>query len=121
MPSLFCLVVDHAPYGRIEPAEAIRHAGGALGQGWDVVLALMGNSVYTAVPRQSPSAGEFLSLSEALAKLIETGHQRLRVLVDGSALVARGLPADDLIPGVRPVPTATITQALAGCDRALLF
>ena len=59
MPSLLCLVLDRSPYGSIEPAEAIRHAGGALGKGWEVVLAFMGQSVSTALRGQSPPAGEW--------------------------------------------------------------
>src|SRR3990172_12836494 len=98
MPSLLCLVVEHRPYGSIEPAEAIRHAGGALGKGWEVVLAFMGQSVYTALQGQSPPAGEWLSLSAALTKLLDDGKGRARVLVDARALDARGLVADGLSP-----------------------
>jgi sulfur relay (sulfurtransferase) complex TusBCD TusD component (DsrE family) len=121
MPSLLCLVVDRGPYGSIDPAEAIRHAGGALGKGWEVVLAFMGNSVCTALREQSPSAGEWLSLSDALTKLIGDGGERVRVLVDGSALDAYGLSAGQLVPGVRRASGDEIAGALAGCDRTLLF
>ena len=79
MASLLCLVVDRSPYGGIEPAEAIRHAGGALGKGWEVVLAFTGQSVYTALRGQSPPAGKWLSLSEALTKLIADGRERVRL------------------------------------------
>jgi sulfur relay (sulfurtransferase) DsrF/TusC family protein len=121
MPSLLCLVLEHAPYGRIEPAEAVRHAGGALGKGWDVVLAFMGSGVYAALADQSPPPGEFLELSGTLAKLIGDGRERMQVLVDGPALAARGLSAGDLVSGVRPVPPSALARALAGCDHVLLF
>ncbi|MBI2159733.1 MAG: DsrE family protein [Candidatus Rokubacteria bacterium] len=121
MPSLLCLVLDRSPYGGIEPAEAIRHTGGALGKGWQVVLAFMGQSVYTALRGQSPPAGEWLSLSAALSKVLDDGQGRACVLVDAQALDARGLVADDLIPGARPASTDEIAHALATCDRALLF
>lgn len=121
MPSLLCLVVDHGPYGSIEPAEAIRHAGGALGKGWDVVLALMGNGVYTALPGQSPPSGDWVSLDKALATLISEGKERAHVLVDGSSLAALGLSTDDLIPGARPASLEEIARAMADCDRTLLF
>ncbi len=78
MPSLLCLVLDRSPYGSIEPAEAIRHAGGALGKGWEVVLAFMGQSVSAALRGQSPPAGEWLSLSAALIKLLDDGKGRAR-------------------------------------------
>ncbi len=121
MPSLLCLVVDHAPYGRIEPAEAIRHAGGALGKGWDVVLAFLGDSVRTALPGQSPPAGEWLSLSEALVKLIGDGKERVRVLADAASLGACRLSTTDLVPGVRQASAEDLARAMVECDRALLF
>ena len=121
MPSLLCLVLDRSPYGSIEPAEAIRHAGGALGKGWEVVLAFMGQSVSTALRGQSPSAGEWLSLSAAQAKLLDDGQERTRVLVDGNALDACGLAAGSLIPGVERASPHEIARALIECDRTLLF
>jgi sulfur relay (sulfurtransferase) complex TusBCD TusD component (DsrE family) len=121
MPSLLCLVVDRSPYGSIEPAEAIRHAGGALGKGWEVVIAFMGQSVSTVLRGQSPPAGEWLSLSEALTKLLDDGKGRARVLVDGHALDARGLVAGSLMPGVGRASPHEIARALIECDRTLLF
>ena len=121
MASLLCLVVDRSPYGGIEPAEAIRHAGGALGKGWEVVLAFTGQSVYTALRGQSPPAGEWLSLSEALTKLIADGKGRARILADGQALDARGLASGALVAGVRWASPAELARALADCDRTLLF
>jgi sulfur relay (sulfurtransferase) complex TusBCD TusD component (DsrE family) len=41
--------------------------------------------------------------------------------VDAHALAARGLVASDLIPGVRPASTREIADALADCNRTLLF
>lgn len=121
MSCLLCLVVEHAPYGSISPAEAVRHAGGALGKGWEVVLALMGDSVHAALLGQSPPAGEWLSLSEALTKLITDGKERVRVLADGATLDRCRLSPKDLIPGVRRASPDDIAQAMVECDRALLF
>src|SRR3972149_6256420 len=121
MPSLLCLVVEHRPYGSISPAEAIRHAGGALGKGWEVVLAFTGQSVYTALRGQSPPTGEWLSLSAALAKLLDESQGRARGLVDGHALDAAGLAAGSLIPGVGRAAPVEIARAVVECDRTLLF
>lgn len=121
MPSVLCLVLDHAPYGSLEPAEALRHAGGALGKGWEVVLAFMGDSVYTALPAQSPPPGGWLSLSDALEGILEMGEERVRVLVDQDSLAARGLSAGDLVPGVHPAAAGEIASAMVGCDQTLLF
>jgi sulfur relay (sulfurtransferase) DsrF/TusC family protein len=121
MPSLLGLVLDHGPYGSINPAEAIRHATGAVGKGWAVVLAFMGDSVYTLLPGQSPPAGEWLALSGAVADFMEAGDGRARVLADRPSLESRGLAAPDLIPGARPASREEIAGAMVGCDRVLLF
>lgn len=120
MPSLLCLVLDHPPYGSLQPAEAVRHAGGALGKGWDVTLAFLGNAVYTVLAGQS-SAGDWMVLGQAVSDLIGLGGDRARVLVDGLSLDARGLSAGDLIAGVEPASLGAIASAMAECDRTLVF
>lgn len=121
MPSLLCLVADRAPYGSIEPAEAIRHAGGALGKGWEVTLAFLGDAVYAAIPGQASPDREWVSLSTAVADLMERAGTRARVLVEAASLSARDLSADDLVTGVRPVSQDEIARAMVACDRTLLF
>lgn len=121
MPSLVCLVLDHVPYGSLNPAEAIRHATGAIGKGWEVVLAFTGDGVYTLLSGQSPPTGEWICLSEAVTDFMDAGEERARVLVDRPSLDARGLSAKDLIPRVRPAPLEEIARAMADCDRTLLF
>ncbi|MBI2219121.1 MAG: DsrE family protein [Candidatus Rokubacteria bacterium] len=121
MPSLLCLVVDRAPYGSIEPAEAVRHAGGALGKGWDVTLGFMGDAVYTVLTGQAPASGEWVSLSAAVTDLIDRGGDRARVLAEQESLAVRDLSIDDLVPGVRAVARDEIARAMAACDRTLLF
>lgn len=121
MSRSLCVLVDHAPYGGLQPAEAIRHARGALGKGWEVTLAFIGNGVYTLLPGQSVPAGEWVCLSEATSELIGEGKERASVLVEEKSLEARGLSASDLIPGVRPVSLNKIAEALARSDRTLVF
>lgn len=121
MPRLLCLLADRAPYGSLAAGEAIRHAHGAMGKGWDVVLALMGDGVYTAVPRQAPPEGEWVPLGEAVSELLHEGGERARALVDAEALRARGLGPGDLIPGARPATLAEVAAAMVECDRTLVF
>ena len=118
--SLFVLA-DRPPYGSILPAEAIRHARGALAKGWEVILALTGDGVYTVLPNQSPPAGELASLSGAVSEFIEEGKGKGVVLAESGALGARGISVSDLIPGSRPVTMNEIAAALARCDRTLIF
>jgi sulfur relay (sulfurtransferase) complex TusBCD TusD component (DsrE family) len=121
MAGSLCVLVDRGPYSSIQPAEAIRHALGALGKGWEAVLALTGDAVLTALPGQSPPAGEWTCLAEAVARLIQEGNGQATVLVEDQALKARGLYPTDLIDEARPASLAEIAGAMARCDRILTF
>jgi sulfur relay (sulfurtransferase) complex TusBCD TusD component (DsrE family) len=121
MAKSLCVLVDRGPYGSIQAAEAVRHAMGALGKGWEVVLALTGEGVLTALPGQAPQAGEWVPLSQAVAEFVQAGNGRATVLAEERALEARGLSADALIQGARPASLGQIAHVLARCDRTLAF
>lgn len=121
MPGSLCVLVGHPPYGSLQPAEAIRHARGALGKGWQVVMAFLEDGVYTLLPGQSPPTGEWVCLSEAVAEFLGEGKERASVLVEARSLEARGLSAKDLIQGIRPASLVEIAELLARCDRNLIF
>jgi sulfur relay (sulfurtransferase) complex TusBCD TusD component (DsrE family) len=121
MAKSLCVLLDHGPYGSIQSGEALRHALGALGKGWEVVLALTGDAVLTALPGQSPRAGEWVCVGEAVAEFMQKGNGRTTVLVEERALEMRGLRTTDLIQGTRASSLEEITGALARCDRTLIF
>lgn len=121
MPGSLCVLVSRPPYGTIEPAEAIRHARGALAKGWQVVLAFLGESVQALLPGQSPTVREWVSLSEAVTEFMDEGKDRARVLAEGEALGALGLSTTDLIQGVLPASLDEIAQTVVASDRALMF
>ena len=121
MAKSLCVLVDRGPYGSIQSAEALRHALAAVGKGWEVVLALTGDAILTALPGQSPPAGEWVCLGETVAEFMHKGNGRAAVLVEEGALEARGLRASDLIQGTRAASLGEIARALAHCDRTLIF
>ncbi len=121
MPSLLCLVLDRGLYGSIEAAEAIRHAGGALGKGREVVLGFVGDGVYTVLAGQSSPGSDWVCLPTAVTELIDKGGARARVLVDRISLETRGLSVSDLIARVQPASSGEIAHAMAACDRTLVF
>lgn len=110
MAKSLCILVDRGPYGSIQPAEALRHALGALGKGWEVVLALTGDGVLMALSGQAPPTGEWVS-----------GNGRATVLVEEPALGVLGLRESDVVRGSRPVSLGEIARAVARCDRTLIF
>jgi sulfur relay (sulfurtransferase) complex TusBCD TusD component (DsrE family) len=121
MAKSLCVYVDRGPYGSIQPAEALRHALGGLGKGWEVVLVLTGDAVLTALPGQSPPAGEWTCLGEAVAEFMRKGNGRAAVLVEERALEQRGFRTTDLIQGIRASSLEEIAGTLARCDRTLIF
>lgn len=121
MPRLVCLLLDRPPYGSLQAGEAIRHARGALGKGWDAVLALMGDAVYAALQARAPERADWPCLAEAIANFLQDGEGRAEAIVEEAALEARGLGPQHLVPGVRAVARDEIARALATCDRTLLF
>ncbi len=122
MPGSLCILVSRPPYGTLEPAEAIRHARGALAKGWRVVaLAFLGESVQALLPGQSPTVREWVSLAEAVTAFMDEGKDRARVLAEGEALGALGLSTTDLIQGALPASLDEIARTVADSDRALVF
>lgn len=121
MAKSLCILVDRGPYGSIRPAEALRHALGALGKGWEVVLALTGDGVLMALSGQAPPTGEWVSLSQAVTDFLEAGNGRATVLVEEPALGVLGLRESDVVRGSRPVSLGEIARAVARCDRTLIF
>ena len=121
MAKSLLILVDRGPYGSIQSAEAIRHALGALAKGWEVVLALTGDGVLTALSGQTPPAGEWVPLSEAVARLIDEWEGHAAVLAEREALEALGLTESDVIQGARPASLGEIASAFARCDRTLVF
>lgn len=121
MRKSLCVLVDRGPYGSLQAAEAIRHARGALGKGWEVVLVFLEDGAYALLPDQSPPPGEWVGLGEAVSDFMGEGQDRASVLVEHRALAARGLSVGALLPGVRPVSLQEVAEALASCDRTLVF
>jgi len=99
VPSLLCLVIDRGPYGNIDPAEALRHAG---------TLCCLQDAVLLASTR-APSGGR-----AALDRLLDGGA---RCLVLSDDLILRGLQAAARARAIDyPVVVATL---MADHDRVV--
>ena len=115
------IVVRRGPYGRIHAAEALRHAGGALAKGWEVVVILLGDGVYTVMPYQFSPDGSWISLSDALHGLLERAGGRLGLYVHDRSVTERGLEASDVLQECRLVGMDRISRLLAESGRVLIF
>jgi sulfur relay (sulfurtransferase) complex TusBCD TusD component (DsrE family) len=103
------ILVRQAPYTTIGPAEAVRHAGGALADGWDVRLLLVDDGVCLARNGQAAGDTGYVCLSSALAKVMAKGARVM--LLDRSAQIHQVVPGQ---PGVLPGVSVMDDRALAG-------
>ncbi len=122
------IVVRRPPYGTIDAAEAIRHAGGGVSFQVPTTLLLMDDGVFMARREQRPEALGYLSLSRALEEYLARRGQGKdgaeiagQVVVHGPSLKERGLAPQDLIAGVQVVEEAEAARILADDGWTLVY
>lgn len=119
-----CLIVlRHAPYGRIDAAEAVRHLNGAAANGFQASLLLLEDGVYLAKAGQVVAPG-WTDLAAALAHALRDSAgptHRVEVYVHDSALQTRGLTGDELVPGCVIADDATAAGLLAAAYATLIY
>jgi len=114
-----CILVRRPPYGTIHAAEALRHAGGALGEGLDVAVALVDDGVYLARDGQNVGDTGYTGLSPVLFKLLAKGA---RVHVHAPSAQARGLLADEhFVPAIELVDDAGLAGLLAEASTVMVY
>ncbi len=114
------ILVRQAPYTTIGAAEAVRHAGGALADGWDVRLLLVDDGVYLA--RDGQAAGEtgYVALSGALSKAMAKGARVL--LLDDSAKTRGVVPGQpDVLAGVQLIDACALAGQLAAAGTLMIY
>ena len=121
MTSQLTILLRHGPYGRIQAAEALRHAGGALGKGWEVALILLGDGVYTGLPYQYSPDGTWIDLSETMRALLDESDGRMKLCVDERSLEERGLTGSSLYRECHVGTMAEIAALLTESGRVLIF
>jgi sulfur relay (sulfurtransferase) complex TusBCD TusD component (DsrE family) len=114
-----CILIRQAPYTTIGAAEAVRYAGGAVGDGLDVNLLLVDDGVCLARAEQDPGATAFLSLSAALQKVMDRGVKVSAL--DASAELHGLLKRERLLPGVRVVDGAEVARQLAEASAVMVY
>lgn len=126
MAKRFLIVLRHAPYGRLDAAEAVRHLNGAAAEGLDTALLLQADGVYLTKASQAPPAG-WTDLSAALAQALRTAEEARRergqveVYVAAGDLASRGLALGDLVPGCELADEPVAAELLARADATLVY
>ena len=111
------VVVNSAPYGSEGPFNALRLAEALVLREEHVELFLMGDGVHTARAGQDPRTAH-ASVEQMLHGLLERG---VECSCCGTCCAARGLAADQLVPGVHLATIHDLAAALATSDKALSF
>ena len=125
MRKQFLIVLRHAPYGRLDAAEAVRHLNGALSNGLDARLLLLDDGVYLARAGQEPAPG-WTGLSSALEQTLAAGVRDAErpdriVVAHQPSLATRGLSSDDLITGCEIADDEAAARLLATADATLIY
>jgi len=113
------ILIRHAPYGRIDAAEAIRHAGGAISEGIRTHVLLVDDGVYVARVGHDPDGTAWTSLIPPLSKALANGT---RVYVHAPSAQVRGLPQNgDLIAGVEFIQDDALAEILATSGAIMVY
>ena len=119
MKNSLSILIRRPPYGQIHAAEAIRHMGGALGDGIQTNVLLVDDGVYAARGGQDTGTTAFTSLADPLAKGIAKGA---RVYMHVPSAQMRGLLNDaQTIPGVDCIDDDGLTRLLAESDTVMVY
>ena len=113
------ILIRRPPYGQIHAAEAIRHMGGALGEGIQTTVLLVDDGVYVARDGQDVGNTAWTSLIPPLAKGIAKGA---RVYLHTPSAQARGLLNDEhFVIGVKQVDDVGLARLLTDSDMVMVY
>ncbi len=114
------ILVRQAPYTTLGPAEAVRHAGGALADGWDVRLLLVDDGVHLAREGQATGQTGYVSLSGALSKIMAKGA--LVMALDRSAQMRGVVPGQPgVLAGVSLIDECALSGQLATAGTVMIY
>jgi len=113
------ILIRRPPYGQIHAAEAIRHMGGALGDGIQTNVLLVDDGVYVARDGQDVGNTAWTSLVEPLAKAIAKGAH---IYLHTPSAHARGLLNDEhFVIGVEQVDDVGLARLLTENDMVMVY
>jgi sulfur relay (sulfurtransferase) DsrF/TusC family protein len=111
------VILRRPPYGVINAAEAVRHAGGASGSDYRATLYLIDSGVFTAKKGQDAGDTGFTGLAESLELLSE----EMEIYAHRQSLEEYNLTEDDLVEGVRIDDGERLRQAVKEAQAVMIF
>ena len=111
------VILRKPPYGSVNAAEAIRHAGGASGFDYKATLYLIDGGVYAAKKKQDTGDSGFTGLGESLELLSD----EMSIYACKESLKECGLGEDDLIEGIKVDEGNALSQAIKEAQSIMIF
>ncbi len=111
------VILRKPPYGVINAAEAVRHAGGASGFDYRSILYLIDSGVLNAKKDQDAGDTGFTGIGESLELLSD----EMEIYASKSSLEEYGLKEEDLIEGTKIDDGETLKIALQNSQSIMIF
>jgi sulfur relay (sulfurtransferase) DsrF/TusC family protein len=111
------VILRKPPYGVINAAEAVRHAGGASGFDFKAILYLTGSGVFSAKKDQDAGSSGFTGIGESLELLSD----EMEIYACRNSLNESGIEEDDLIEGVRIDDGRVLKDALINAQSIMIY
>lgn len=111
------VILRKPPYGVINAAEAVRHAGAAGGFDYKSTLYLIDSGVHTAKKNQNTGDSGFTGLGESLELLSE----EMDIYANKKSLQEYAIKEDDIIEGIRIDDGEVLKQALKNAQSVMIF
>ena len=111
------VILRKPPYGLINAAEAVRHAGGASGFDYKSTLYLVDSGVLNAKKNQDPSDTGFTGIGESLELLSD----EMEVYACKNSLNEYDLKEDELIEGIKIDDGKALGQALKTAQAVMIY
>lgn len=111
------VILRKPPYGTVNAAEAVRHAGGAGGFDYKATLYLIDSGVYTAKKDQDAGSSGFTGLGESLELL----SGEMEIYVNTDSLAAYNIKEQDLVEGVKVDSGEILKQSIRDAQSIMIF
>ena len=111
------VILRKPPYGTVNAAEAVRHAGGASAFNYKATLYLIDSGVYSAKKNQDVNDTGFSGVGESLELL----EDEMEIYANRASLDEYGIDADDLIECVKVDDGKVLKEALKNSQSVMIF
>lgn len=111
------VILRKPPYGTTNAAEAVRHAGGASGFGYESILYLIDGGVCSAKKNQDAGDTGFSAVGES----IELMSDEMEIFACQDSMKEFGLTADDLIEEIKIDDGSELKEALKNAQSVMIY